>query len=282
MLQTQLRFTGSGTPGARFKFTIVNAGTTTPSTEIYRINGITWDTDGLDHVQESVIYYNRSAFGVENRSDLEVVDLGGGDYEIRNTGKIDVPGFSDKKWLRAYFQFLGNSFEMRMQAIKTNTTTLSRLFGMSFTQCEFLDFNANALIIITGEDFDGDGKYNHLDLDSDNDGIPDSIETQPTVGYIAPSYSVHTKTGIDVNYGAGLTPIDTDLDNTPDVLDLDTDSDGLLDIEENGMANSISSFSDGDDDGLDLLFEGSVTNDPTDVNDDIEDTFIFYITRFRW
>ena len=145
-----------------------------------------------------------------------------------------------------------------------------RQFGMSFTQCEFLDFNANALIIITGEDFDGDGKYNHLDLDSDNDGIPDNIEAQPTVGYIAPSYTVDRKTGIDVNYGAGLTPIDTDLDNTPDVLDLDTDSDGLLDIEENGMANSISSFSDGDDDGLDLLFEGSVTNDPTDVNDDIE------------
>ena len=133
---------------------------------------------------------------------------------------------------------------------------------MSFTQCEFLDFNANALIIITGEDFDGDGKYNHLDLDSDNDGIPDNVEGQTTLGYIAPSLIIDRKTGIDLVYGTGIEVIDTDQDNTPDVLDLDTDSDGLLDIEENGMANAIVTFSDSDDDGLDLLFEGSVTNDP--------------------
>ena len=34
-LQTTLSFTGSGTPGATFKFTIVDGGTTTPSTEIF-------------------------------------------------------------------------------------------------------------------------------------------------------------------------------------------------------------------------------------------------------
>ena len=33
---------------------------------------------------------------------------------------------------------------------------------------------------------DTDGITNRLDLDSDNDGIPDNIEAQTTLGYIAP------------------------------------------------------------------------------------------------
>ena len=35
-------------------------------------------------------------------------------------------------------------------------------------------------------DFDLDGILNTFDLDSDNDGIPDNIEAQTTLGYIAP------------------------------------------------------------------------------------------------
>lgn len=34
---------------------------------------------------------------------------------------------------------------------------------------------------------DSDTIYDHLDLDSDNDGIPDNIEAQTTQGYIAPA-----------------------------------------------------------------------------------------------
>lgn len=269
-LQTQLTMTGTGTPGARFKFTIVDSGTTTPSVEVYRINGISWDVDGGSNYQESHVYYDVAAYGTENPTALEVTDLGSNNIQISANGEQEGPGFSTLKILRAYYQFIGNSFEMRMQLVnKTTTGSNLRQFGMSFTQCEFLDFNANSLIIITGEDFDGDGKYNHLDLDSDNDGIPDNVEAQTTLGYIAPSNNVNQKTGIDYNYGEGLSSIDTDGDNTPDVLDLDTDGDGLPDIEENGMANSITAFSDSDDDGLDILFEGSVTYDPTDPNDDI-------------
>ena len=269
-LQTQLTMTGTGTPGARFKFTIVDSGTTTPSVEVYRINGISWDVDGGSSYQESHVYYDVAAYGTENPTALEVTDLGSNDIQISANGEQEGPGFSNLKILRAYYQFIGNSFEMRMQLVnKTTTGSNLRQFGMSFTQCEFLDFNANSLIIITGEDFDEDGKYNHLDLDSDNDGIPDNIEAQHTLDYVVPSGNVNHSTGIDINYGDGLTTVDTDGDNTPDVLDKDTDGDGLLDIEENGMANSITTFSDSDDDGLDLLFEGSVIYDPTDVNDDI-------------
>ena len=267
-LQTTLTFSGTGTPGATFNFTIVNAGTTTPSTNIFRVNGITWDCDGVTNLLESVIYYSPAAYGIENPSDITITDLGSNNIEM-TSGDVTVNGFSTLPWLRSYFQFIGNSFSMRMQAIKTSSSSSTRQFMMSFTQCEFLDFNSNNLTIITGEDFDNDGVYNHLDLDSDNDGIPDNIEAQPTVGYLAPTGTVAT-TGIDVAYGAGLNAVFTDFDFFPDFLDLDSDNDGLLDIEENGMADSITLFSDGDNDGLDLLFEGSDLNDPNDPNDDID------------
>jgi len=268
-LQTELTLTNPGTPGATFQFTIVNAGTTTPSTEIFRINGITWDCDGSGSLKESVVYYDAAAYGTENPTSLEITDLGAGDIQISASGLQEGPGFSTLKVLRAYYQFIGNSFSMRMQGIRTSNGSTTRQFGMSFTQCEFLDFNANSLVIITGEDNDSDGKYNHLDLDSDNDGIPDNIEGQTSLGYIAPSLTIDNTTGIDLVYGDGIEVVDTDQDNTPDILDSDTDNDGLLDIEENGMANAITIFSDSDDDGLDLLFEGAVINDPLDVNDDI-------------
>ncbi|WP_405294160.1 LamG-like jellyroll fold domain-containing protein [Algibacter sp. Ld11] len=110
-----------------------------------------------------------------------------------------------------------------------------------------------------------------IDLDSDNDGIPNNVEAQSTLGYNAPSGTVNTTglyQGLWNNYGSGLSPEDTDGDGTPDYLDLDSDNDGTPDIEENGMANTISG-TDTDNDGLDNAFEGSNTNDPLDVNDDI-------------
>ncbi|MCA0152209.1 LamG domain-containing protein, partial [Winogradskyella vincentii] len=267
-LQTEITFTGIGTPGVTFEFTIVNAGTTTPSTEIFRVNGITWDCDGGGSLKESVKYINPAAYGTENPTSLETSVIGS-DVQISASGLQEGPGFSTLKVLRAYYQFIGNSFSMRMQAIKTSTGNRLRQFGMSFTQCEFLDFNADALVIISGEDFDGDGKFNHLDIDSDNDGIPDNVEAQTSIGYVIPSGTNDSKSGIDLVYGKGLTPIDSDGDKVPDNLDLDTDNDGLLDIEENGMASSIVVFSDSDNDGLDLLFEGGNINDPLDVNDEI-------------
>ncbi|WP_299556706.1 LamG domain-containing protein, partial [Seonamhaeicola sp.] len=124
------------------------------------------------------------------------------------------------------------------------------------------------------EDLDADGIYDYLDIDSDNDGIPDNIEGQSTLGYILPSGTVNTSgsyMGLWNNYGTGITPVDTDSDTTEDYKDLDSDNDGKNDIEENGMANAITSIDD-DKDGLDNAFETNGTNDASlDVNEDIED-----------
>ena len=85
-----------------------------------------------------------------------------------------------------------------------------------------------------GVDDDSDGIPNYIDLDADNDGIPDNIEAQSTSGYIAPTGS-YSLSGIDLAYGVGLTPVNTDGDAEPDYLDLDSDGDGTNDILESGL-----------------------------------------------
>ena len=85
--------------------------------------------------------------------------------------------------------------------------------------------------------------HDYLDIDADNDGIPDNIEGQTTSGYIAPSgvgaaMTDTNNNGIDDVYETGsnfgLTPTNTDGTDNPDYLDADSDNDGINDISENG------------------------------------------------
>jgi len=131
-------------------------------------------------------------------------------------------------------------------------------------------------------DSDSDGYQNHLDIDSDNDGIPDNVEAQSTLGYIAPSNSGTlivdvNNNGLDDVYesamgGTDLDVLeDTDGDGIKDFLDLDSDNDGYNDIAENGMADTYTA-ADVDHDGLGNAFETNGVNDSTaDINEDIED-----------
>ena len=91
----------------------------------------------------------------------------------------------------------------------------------------------------TINDTDCDGILDSLDLDSDNDGIPDNVEAQTTVGYIEPNNddlaTYLANDGLNSAYVAtnGLTPVDTDGDGTEDVWDTDSDNDGITDEGEN-------------------------------------------------
>ncbi|WP_167335410.1 Calx-beta domain-containing protein [Pedobacter kyungheensis] len=121
-------------------------------------------------------------------------------------------------------------------------------------------------------DPDGDGIPNFLDLDSDGDGIPDNIEAQTTIAYIPPSGSDTNQDGIDNAYGTGLVPVDTDGDGKPDYLDLDSDNDGdsdtieAYDTDNNGVANVIAVGTDADKDGLDDAFDNNdAANNPTNA-----------------
>lgn len=92
-------------------------------------------------------------------------------------------------------------------------------------------------ISYTDLDTDKDTIPNYLDLDSDNDGIPDNIEAQTTQGYIKPN-NVYDANGVDTAYSGGLKLVDTDGDNNNDYIDLDSDGDGIFDIEESGLGNN--------------------------------------------
>ncbi|MEW7280177.1 gliding motility-associated C-terminal domain-containing protein [Aquimarina sp. 2201CG1-2-11] len=119
-------------------------------------------------------------------------------------------------------------------------------------------------------DTDGDSIPNHLDLDSDNDGIPDNVEAQSTVGYVAPSATVDGN-GVPDNYGGGFSTLQnsdallTVSDAVPDYLDNDSDNDGFSDTFEAGITLT---GTDSDKDGLDNVSD--TTGDYSDANGNVD------------
>ena len=119
---------------------------------------------------------------------------------------------------------------------------------------------------------DGTGGADYLDIDADDDGIPDNVEAQTTLGYTTPTGNVGAN-GVDSAYEnvdtytpTGITIANTDVTDEPDFRDTDSDNDGTTDINENGEGNVLSG-SDTDGDGLDNNFDADNAN--YDVNDNM-------------
>ena len=137
----------------------------------------------------------------------------------------------------------------------------------------------NGTPIFSPENTDSDvtGNPDYLDLDSDNDAIPDNIEAQTTLGYTAPTGNVGENgldsayENVDTYYPTSLTPVNTDLVDLPDYRDLDTDNDGTTDLNENGPTDgNIAGGSDGDGDGMDNNFDNTLSG--YDINDNFDDS----------
>jgi Secretion system C-terminal sorting domain len=128
---------------------------------------------------------------------------------------------------------------------------------------------------------DAQGKENYLDIDSDDDGIPDNVEGQYTFFYVNLSYLDSDKDGLDNAYdnnnlvfggnsNNGINPLNVDGDAYPDYLDEDADDDTYLDIEEGWDTNGNGVLSNGevictdaedsDGDGLRNAFDAQNTN----------------------
>ena len=125
-------------------------------------------------------------------------------------------------------------------------------------------------------DTDGDGIDDYLDLDSDNDGIADAVEAQPTVGYQTPAIGsdsdndgvVDTFDSVTGQGGTFTVPQDTDGDGVADYRDLDSDGDLLSDTNESGLTLS---GNDLDGDGIDDAINASYLDTDGDVSDPIND-----------
>ncbi len=115
-------------------------------------------------------------------------------------------------------------------------------------------------------DTDTDTYPDYLDIDSDNDGITDNVEAQTTATYIAPLAVDTDGDGLNDAYdpdnmGTPLVPVNTDGADAVDMLDTDSDNDGVIDLVEgqdanaDGLADVIPLGSDTDADGLDDVFD---------------------------
>ena len=105
-------------------------------------------------------------------------------------------------------------------------------------------------------DFDQDGKPNHLDIDSDGDGIVDGTESTGII------FSTRHR-------AISLEPIDSDHDGAADYLDLDSDNDTIPDATEghdsngDGLPDVRPTGFDSDGDGLDDAYDTIAANQLT-------------------
>lgn len=128
-------------------------------------------------------------------------------------------------------------------------------------------------------DSDGDGVDNGKDLDSDNDGIPDIVESggvdtdgDGRVDDMTDSDNDGIVDEFDTdNGGTPLPNLDSDGDGVYDKNDLDADNDGVPDVNEIGGTDEngdgrADDYVDTDGDGLGDVIDGDVGNDNTAEN----------------
>ncbi|PIQ22896.1 MAG: hypothetical protein COW65_00525 [Cytophagales bacterium CG18_big_fil_WC_8_21_14_2_50_42_9] len=131
----------------------------------------------------------------------------------------------------------------------------------------------NSMGVVAALDKDSDGIINAFDLDSDNDGIADTVEGFYGTAAVTEYYNVSTGRVVGSFGSNGLLDIvdtyftvlssilpDTDKDGVYDFLDIDADNDGLLDnIEAQKLATQeftplVKSGIDANKDGIDDAF----------------------------
>ncbi len=159
----------------------------------------------------------------------------------------------------------------------------------------YLDTNYPGFVDVNGDgindnfDADLDGIINELDLDSDNDGIPDVIEAGGVDTNGDGKIDNYTDTdfdgfsqNVDANNtgsavsGIGLGIPDTDGDGIPNYFDLDSDNDGIPDVVEVFGADvnndgRIDGFIDANGNGFSDNVEGAVNGllkSGADINND--------------
>lgn len=181
---------------------------------------------------------------------------------VYETGITQISAFEIRFKPKSTLAFGAGTFSFSANNIDTITYIHKNLSDTTSNQASF---QITATCVAKDNDFDG--IEDSLDLDSDNDGIPDFIENQ---GQFTPLSNTDTDTnGLDDIYDSAALPIDTDNDGVPDYYDLDSDNDGIYDLTETGALGTY--LSDTDSNGIIDLMEPSDTNglvDSAETNPD--------------
>jgi len=142
----------------------------------------------------------------------------------------------------------GTSLEYKKNGVSLRTAVIPNgqdfAIDTAFPGGAPADYSISGIELSSGllapADTDNDGIPNHLDTDSDGDGIYDLVESgQPGELYDTNNDGRHdgvvNVTGVPNTAGAGVgvSPVDSDNDGFYDIVDLDSDNDSQPDFNEN-------------------------------------------------
>jgi len=212
----------------------------------------TWNnngTVGFTFTPTTAVNFCTDYSCLENVSAQYLISAGGTAIPLTNTDNNSNPDYLD---LDSDDDGLADITEY-YSGITTNDlgggSILDGMWGrISITDANSNGWDDNAQGITAPADFDGDGVWDHLDSDADNDGIRDLFEGTCST---CPSFGVSTSTDTDgdgfndqfenlsganmaagTNQGVNPNFDNNDGDDAPDYIDLDTDSDGAFDWSE--------------------------------------------------
>lgn len=195
------------------------------------------DIDGGANYAEQNWADNPSSYTISNPTDLTMTN--DGSWLLGSAGLIDYPGASNANPQANFSVNYNSKSEMSIRV-----GAVARVAGASATGRQHsIEFNCVTNYVNPGTygiDTDSDGVANHLDLDSDNDGIYDAYE--------AGHYQTYTNGVVNGTYGPNGLPdvvetvaesgtlnytiLNTDAADAPDYLDADSDNDSCVDANE--------------------------------------------------
>ncbi|MEM8964820.1 MAG: Ig-like domain-containing protein [Bacteroidota bacterium] len=222
------------------------------------LSGVDFDNDGLDNNLDATTGLDDPNGKINTPTNLPNTD-GVGDIDVRDAkdtdgdGVLDVNDFDDDNdGILDTDEAIGSNRPIG-DADGDGVPNFSDVTNDGGTgdgsTTSYIDSDSNGIPDVY--DVDGDGIVNHLDLDSDNDGIYDTVEAgheeAHTNGQVGGVGTVGTDGVFDdlqstsgVNSGAvdyTLADSESTADGTPDFLELDADGDGCNDVRDAGFTD---------------------------------------------